>query len=662
MKVQERKRTEKSRPPAARAPVPVAARPHSRAGLLRAAGLFFLSLIAYANSFSAGFVLDNRGIILKNPVIRDASATNIGLIFNHTYWWPNGESGLYRPFSTLTYLFNYAVLGNADHPAGYHVINFLLHAGNVLLVFWLVRRFNGRDWPAFFSAAVWAVHPVLTETVTNIVGRADLLAATGTLAGLACYLKFTDSRRVIWLAALAVVAAIGSFSKETGIIVILAILLHQFVFRPKWTSAQWLGLAAAGVPIACMLWQRHAVLSAAGPMEIPFTDNPIPWAGFWIARLTALDVIGREFGLILWPARLSADYSWAQIPLFSGAAAEWLLVAAAIALLPVTVALYRSSRTAFFFFALGLIWLAPVSNLLFATGAIMAERLLYLTALGVVVCIVFGAYALPVRDPRFAPAVLSLLILALAARTVARNPVWDNDLSIAEASVGASPKSFKTHDLLANVLFAADPSHANLDRVIAESEKSRAILAALPLNRRPPDPYLFASNLYMLQHEYAKAIPVLTTYSQLEPSNAEAFLRLSTAYLESGDHAKAAAAAGRARSLNPLEPRVYAQTAEIDASSGKLNEAAGSLIEGVFVTGDSILRQDLVELYQRAADPKSCVLTNGPNGPAINPACPAVHAQACAASEDVVKTLENAGKPDLAASRRQMFVEQFHCR
>src|ERR1022692_3120907 len=141
-----------------------AARRHLLVGL----GLCLLTLAVYGNSFGAGFTMDNRGLILEDARIRAATAENLGLIFGHTYWWPYGESGLYRPLTTLSYLFNYAILGNGAHPGGYHWINLLLHAGNVLLVFALARRLIRDFWPSFVIAAVWAVHPVLTESVTNI--------------------------------------------------------------------------------------------------------------------------------------------------------------------------------------------------------------------------------------------------------------------------------------------------------------------------------------------------------------------------------------------------------------------------------------------------------------------------------------------------------------
>src|SRR4029453_1288538 len=72
--------------------------------------------------------------------VHAATEENVALILRHTYWWPVGESGLYRPLTTLSYLFNYAILRNEDRSAGYHAVNLLLHVVNVLLVYALLRR------------------------------------------------------------------------------------------------------------------------------------------------------------------------------------------------------------------------------------------------------------------------------------------------------------------------------------------------------------------------------------------------------------------------------------------------------------------------------------------------------------------------------------------
>jgi len=494
------------------------------------------------------------------------------------------------------------------------------------------------------------------------------------LGGFLLYLKSVESagwQRWVYLAGLTLSTAIGVFSKESAVVLPGVILLHELTFRKdrSWGRAHVIGLLATLVPVALMLYQRAQVLAGTLPMEIPFTDNPIAGADFWTGRLTALKVIARYFGLIVWPGILSADYSWAQIPLANGSLTDWIAIAAALALLPLTVVLYRWNRAAFFFFCVGLVWLAPVSNLLFPTGTLMAERFLYLPALGVIACLVPAIYAVAerARKGRFALILLGVVTASLAARTWVRNADWQDEMSMASSLVRTSPQSFKTHDLLANVLFASDPSHATIDRVIEESEKSRAILESLPDARRPADPYRFAANCYMIRGAYRKAIAVLLRYIAVEAavaparSQADAYLLLSTAYLSAGETAKAQDAVAHARGIDPLSPQLYRQMADAAAAAGKLDDAAVALIEGAFVTSDKTLRQDLVDLYRRAMDPRSCVLIAGPNGPAINPACAAVHAHVCAASAYVVRTLAASNQPDLARTRKTMFAQQFGC-
>src|SRR5260370_6523825 len=296
-----------------------------RRHVLVGVGLCRLTLAVYSNSFGAGFAMDNRGLILQDARIRAATAENLDLIFGHTYWWPYGESGLFRPLTTLSYLFNYATLGNGENAAGYHWINLLLHAVNVLLVYALGVRLAG--WrPAAWTTALWAVHPVLTESVTNIVGRADLLAGIGVLGGLLLYLKSTEHsgwRRWAYLGALAAITAVGVFSKESAVMALPVIVLYEAIWWKERRQALGLvlGSIAMLIPIQAMLYQRAAVLWSSLPTTFPFYDNPIVGAGFVTGRLTALHVMGKYVTLLAWPARLSCDYSWAQIPPASGSAA-----------------------------------------------------------------------------------------------------------------------------------------------------------------------------------------------------------------------------------------------------------------------------------------------------------------------------------------------------
>ena len=666
-----------------------------RRHLLVALGLCLLTLVAYSNSFGAGFAMDNRGLILQDARVHAATAENLDLIFGHTYWWPYGESGLFRPFTTLSYLFNYAILGNGDHPAGYHWINFLMHAANVLLVYALGLRLAG--WrPAAWTAALWAVHPVLTESVTNMVGRADLLAGMAVLGGWLLYRKSAESsgwRRWAYLGALSATTAIGVFSKESAVTVLPVIVLYEAIWWKERRQALGLvrGSIAMLIPIQAMLYQRAAVLWSSTATTFPFYDNPIVGAGWVTGRLTALKVMGKYVALLFWPARLSCDYSWAQIPLAGGSAADWLAWMALAAALAAGVLLWRGNRLALYLAGAAVLVFLPTSNLLFPIGTIMAERFLYLPAIafaaGVVAAV--GAAGKRVGDARLAPALLGLIVVACAARTWARNLDWQDDLAVGKAAVEASPGSFKSHKLLAYALHEADPGHANIDRVIEEAEKGLVPLSALPDSRSNADSYRRTGGYYAERGEslrqsgaagsdaagsdaaYRRALELLLRSRAIATAQtkgagdlarfADLALRISEVQRRLGDGGQALEAAVEGRRMEPGNTEIHHQIAAILLDQGRADEAAAALMEGVLVTTDSGLRNELLRLYQGGLDRLGCATMPVQGNTALNPACDIVHRHLCAASAGTIRLWLETGRPDLAETMKQTALKEFNC-
>jgi protein O-mannosyl-transferase len=609
------------RPPAANTAVQRAPSQSTR-HLLAALALCALTLLAYSNSFGSALVLDNK-VLLLDPRIREATPENIALIFQHTYWWPTGEAGLYRPFTTLSYLFNYAILGEGDQLFGYHALNLLLHLGNVLLAYAIALRLVRRFWPSVFIAAVWAVHPASTESVTNIVGRADLLAGMAVLSGFLMYLKSREASgwaRAMWLAGLVFVTTIGVFSKESAVAILPVILLYEIVWwkeRPR-NRVLWQGCAATLVPILAMLWKRFAVLAASPPAEFPFTDNPIAGADWWTGRLTAIKVIGRYLWLTIWPAKLSCDYSFHQIPLARGTAADWLACVFVIAAAVAVILLYRWNRTGFFLACFAFLNFVPASNLFFSIGTIMADRLLYLPSLGLLACLVLAIYALAERPKiaLLAPVVLGVIVGGFAVRTWIRNQDWQSELAMATHDVGVSPSSYKLHQLLATSLFEADPAHSNIDQVIEEQGKAVALLDTLPAVLSRADAYRQAGYYQILKgdlvHErdavqsaaaYGRAREALERciaidqasrgnylsrienrsgsqqFSPLREGDSQAYLLLSVAHERLGDAEKAYEAVNQARTLDPLNPQMYRQLSAVLAQEGRTDEAEVALLQ-----------------------------------------------------------------------------------
>jgi tetratricopeptide (TPR) repeat protein len=710
--------------------------------MLAAAMLALLTFLAFSNSFSAGFILDNAGLLLRDPRIRELTVENIRLILHHTYWWPTGEAGLYRPFTTLSYLLNYAVLGNAHDPTGYHCLNLLLHLGNVFLVYALARRLLPSDYlpsdcaerssaavdsqsfalrnpkagnpvgrnpggqAAFFTAALWAVHPVLTESVTNMIGRSDLLSALAILSGFLMYLKSAESagwRRLAWLAGLMGVTTVGVFSKESAVAIVGVIGLYELTWwkERKQGRVLLLGCVATLLPIAAMLYQRSIVLAASRPGEFHFYDNPIVGADFWTGRLTAIKVIARYLWLTLWPAKLSIDYSYAQIPLAHGSWQDWAAWITVLAVAILVVALYWWNRTAFFLASFAAVTFVPMSNLLFPIGTIMADRFLYMPTIGLLACLVMAIYAAGrwVQLKRLAPVVLCVITAAFAVRTWVRNGDWQDERAMAEASVRTSPNSYKVHAQLASALYASGGAGSNLDRAMEEADRAMAILDSLPESRNDPVVYRMAGSFYLAKgdswherdssqslHEYQRALQLLQRSMAIDKSGRAEYDRkegaewarrhsatavaaqgdpetrwmLAAAYLRLGNLGEASVAASEALALHPVNPEAYREIAYAFATQDRINDAAVALLEGWLITSNFSLQSNLLDLY-RSALSNSCAITVGPNGPAMNLTCGLVHKQFCAASVEALKAAIEEERWDVARRQKQIFMHDYGC-
>jgi tetratricopeptide (TPR) repeat protein len=680
------------RPKSPRNPTAPARRP--RHALLVAA-LWAAALAAYSNSFQAGLVFDSQRAILGDTRIQAATAENARLIWTGDYYFGTGSGALYRPLTTFSFLWNYSILGDGPRAAGYHRVNFALHAVNIALVYLLGWLIFAEVWPAFAMAALWALHPVLTESVANVAGRADLLAAFGTLAGLLCYARGLTAagwRRAAWLAALAAAAAMGVFSKESGVVLVAAMVVYDLAFAPKtgW-RARVAGYLAAVLPMTVFLAMRSRALAGVSSLVVSFCDNPLLGAGFWTARLTAVKVLGEYLRLLLWPGRLSADYSYNQVPPFGWRLATWedaktvLALLVWIAIAAAALAAFRRAQPLFFFVVFFLAAILPVANLAILIGSILAERFLYLPSIGFAGCLVWVARAAYRRAPagwpapRIAgPVALALVSLALGARTYARNLDWRDERSLWSSAVRSAPGSYKTHQNMALVLLAQpQPDFAAATR---EAEKSLAILDPLPDTRSVPSVYATAGLCYRTRGDLSKALAVLLRGRNIDRAwNAAVELRnrldgksisavgtpplyldLGRVYRDLGQPENALEAFREGRSIDP-QPAFFEEISRTYSGMGKPERAAISLLEGLAVDSSQAgLVSQVAQLYQET-EPQSCALARGAAGVSLNPACPLVHSELCAASHNVVGMFTAMRDPASAGAAAQNAIRAWGC-
>ncbi|MBU1702149.1 MAG: tetratricopeptide repeat protein [Candidatus Eisenbacteria bacterium] len=182
-------------------------------GLLIVIGLV---AAAYYPAYRAGYIWDDGDYITQNRFVQSWDGLR--------EIWFSTKTPQYYPAVFTSFWVEHKIWGL--HPAGYHIVNVLLHLLNALLVWRIGRRLKIPG--AWFVAAVFALHPVHVESVAWITERKNVLSGLFFLLSLRTYLIFDDSGR--WrdyaAALMLFVAALLSKSVTSLLPVVLPLILY----------------------------------------------------------------------------------------------------------------------------------------------------------------------------------------------------------------------------------------------------------------------------------------------------------------------------------------------------------------------------------------------------------------------------------------------------
>lgn len=403
------------------------------------------TVASYLNSLDGPFIFDDISAIYENPTIRDLS--RIGDILR-----PPSDSGVTvngRPLVNLSLALNYAADGNAVR--GYHLVNAGIHLLAALTVFGLVRRLIAQRlrtlpderstvFAAAAFAAVWALHPLQTQSVTYVIQRAEALVGLFYLLTLYGFVRSqAGGASRGWTVATVVSCLLGVASKEVIVSAPIVVLLcdrtfFSGTFAAAWRRNRWLYLAlfATWVPLA---WQIHSAGGRGG--TVGFGIGGVTW---WMYLLTQADALTHYLITAIWPARLVFDYG-------TGVAKEVSAVLPQLALITGLLAgtiftLVRAPLVGFLAAAFFLI-LAPSSSFVPIVTESMAEHRMYLPLTSVTGLVGLTLHTLVGRR-----AILALLAaaLALGLLTIRRNRDYRDDYEIWHSSVTNYPASARSHN------------------------------------------------------------------------------------------------------------------------------------------------------------------------------------------------------------------------
>jgi tetratricopeptide (TPR) repeat protein len=423
--------------------------------------LFTVIAISYFSAFYGDFQYDDSLTVLENPHVESLN-TFIGHL-DH----------MVRPVLYATFLLDRSFSGL--NPVGYHLTNLLLHMSSGLLVYMMLSCAT-KEHPssvAFWTALLFLIHPITTETVTYISGRASGLMTFFYLLALFLYVKWLqepDERRWFYFSGAVASFVLSIGSKETAVTLPVILLLWDVLIRrldgPNLRAALlsrhslfWLIVLVA----AAWAWShpRYNALAQFSFDMRPFQDH----------LLTQFHAVAFSFILLFTPWNQNFDHdlpiihSLTQWPLSLGLLLICGLLAAAFLLA-------RRLPLASFGLAWFFIQLVPTSVI--PRNDLLSERNLYLPAIGLLLAIVvlsrcFTEWLLAVvKRPaliRFGSIAIAItLVLILCLFTYQRNLLYQDRLLLWSDAVHKSPNKARPH----NNLGYAYSLHGDWDRAIEE--------------------------------------------------------------------------------------------------------------------------------------------------------------------------------------------------
>ncbi|XP_071084993.1 protein O-mannosyl-transferase TMTC4-like [Haliotis cracherodii] len=491
--------------------------------------VFCLAVLCFANSLEGDFVYDDISAITSNKDLLPESP--LATLFAHDFWGKtmnNRSHKSYRPLTVMTYRWNYAWAGGL-HPRGFHVVNIVLH-GLVSVIFLAVfsvlmsgyqvdqesaRPVFASPRAALLCAVLFAVHPIHTESVAGVVGRADLLCALTFLLSFLLYARAClspkclvsyrpESFSLVSVLASVCLCVVSTFCKEQGITVIGVCSVFDIVIVCRLHPLRWRGfkklknctenghcrlIDKQEIPHwAKGLITRHLILFVTGasllitrlwimgstPPSFRQHENPHSFVNSSFYRMLNYNYLyAMNTWLLLNPWWLCFDWSMGCIPVITSLADPRIL--AVIGLWTGIGGLgFHSCRGDFTrnhrilitsLAVLGIPFL-PASNLFFRVGFVIAERILYLSCAGFCMLVVLGArqiclqFHLHSTAKKMVSAGFTVVIVTFVLRSIQRSSDWRVPMELYISGASVCPLNAKIHFNIAKLEEQDNPDYA----------------------------------------------------------------------------------------------------------------------------------------------------------------------------------------------------------
>ena len=539
--------------------------------LLLALVLGALTLAIYRPAWHGGFIWDDDRYVTNNHLLIAPDGLR-------QIWFSLAAPSQYFPLA-YTLLRIERSLWGLD-PTGYHFINIFVHLANALLVWWILARLKIPG--AWFTAAIFAVHPVQVESVAWISELKNVLMGFFFLLTLSGWIEYVDpkdgARRQRFYFAALICFALALFAKSTACTLPAALLLILWLKQKPIGRRQIFEIVpfvvmAFGVGLVAIWWEKYhqgtRTLVSLGPLERILIASRAVW--FYLSK-------------IFWPSNLTFIYPQWKINPADPLSYFWLVLTAAAGALIYYLRRFvgRGPEVAALFFVTTLAPLLGFIMLYTFRFTFVADHYQYLACIGPIALASAGLVTLgqPSQGLRWSVAALGAVVLAtfcfLSVRqatmyrdvetlwrtTITKNPdCWMalNNLGVVQVEKGDVEGAMDKYQQSLRLNPDYPEAHYNLGNALLHQgridDAIRECEIALKLLPYEPDAHVVLGNAFLAKDDLDQASREYVKALTVRPDDANAHYNLGLVWQKKGDTERASREFQTANKLDQMQKR-----------------------------------------------------------------------------------------------------------
>lgn len=539
--------------------------------------LFFIVFAVYFTATGNGFVWDDISLIVENPAIR--SVEGVWSFFaSDLHAVGDNSANFYRPIQILSFSIDYFFFGISAF--WFHMSSILLHCVNVIFVYLLICLFSCRRDISFVVALLFGIHPVCTEAVTYVSGRADLLVVFFMLLSWIFFIRFLYSNKFVLYTFSVVCFLLALGSKELALIFPLMLGLCLIYFKDENYAVSAIRKRLYFLIPYFVCGFLYIVLRKT---VIDFSDGYVGLQIDYSVRiLSAFKLLCKYLQLYFIPVGLHMERFFEPVfSVFDGwFFAGFILV---LLLLSVSIKMHRVSRNTTF----GLLWffiaITPVLNVFVVLNAFIAEHWLYFSLIGLnlfFISLLF--YFLDKTSNHWIKnsvyIVLGMLIASSAVGVFTANKKWKDNISLYSNIIERGNPGFRIYN--------------NLGNEYAKTKQYRKAIKAyghsLKLNPQAPSIY---NNLGIVYKNMGKTDKALRCYQKIQaiaPNYKTVYNNLANLYEKKGQYVQAIDAYLKAIELSPQNSKLHSNIGAVYIKTGMYNLAIDSSLKAMHLDSSNI--------------------------------------------------------------------------